>query len=237
MKKTSNILLMIAAFNEEENLESVVDNLIENYPQYDYVIINDGSRDQTAAICKRKKYNYINEPINLGIGGAIQTGYRYAREMGYDIAVQIDGDGQHDPAYLDDVTRPILEDKADYVIGSRFINKEGFQSSVTRRIGIKFLSGLITVLCFKHVRDVTSGYRAVNKFLINVYADNYPIDYPEPEAIVDATMRRKRILEVPVIMREREGGTSSINLRRSVYYMIKVTLDIIVCRISYGIRR
>lgn len=237
MKRTSNILLMIAAYNEEENLESVVDNLIENYPQYDYVIINDGSNDHTAAICKRKKYNYINEPINLGIGGAIQTGYRYAREMGYDIAVQIDGDGQHDPAYLEDVTRPILEDKADYVIGSRFINKEGFQSSATRRIGISILSWLITILCFKRVKDVTSGYRAVNKSLIRIYADNYPIDYPEPEAIVDANMRRKRILEVPVIMKEREGGTSSINFRRSVYYMIKVTLDIIVCRISYGIRR
>ncbi|MCR5100200.1 MAG: glycosyltransferase family 2 protein [Butyrivibrio sp.] len=235
--KKSKVLLMIAAYNEEENLESVIDNLIDNYPQYDYVVINDGSRDNTAAICKKRKYNFINVPINLGIGGAIQTGYRYAREYGYDIAVQLDGDGQHDPAYLDDVIEPILDGDADYVIGSRFIHKEGFQSSFTRRIGIKFLSGLITVLTFRHIKDVTSGFRAVNKFLINVYADNYPIDYPEPEAIVDAVMRRQKIMEVPVVMREREKGTSSINLKRSFYYMIKVTLDIIVCRISYGVRR
>ncbi|WP_026664615.1 glycosyltransferase family 2 protein [Butyrivibrio sp. FC2001] len=236
-KKKSDVLIIIPAYNEAENIENIIDEITTGYPQYDYVVVNDGSSDNTAKILKARGFNHINCPINLGIGGAIQTGYRYAKEKDYEIAVQIDGDGQHDPAYIEQIIAPILEKKADYVIGSRFVNKEGFQSSVTRRMGIRFLSGLITVLCFYRVKDVTSGFRAVNKFFIDVFSDNYPIDYPEPEAIMDAVMRRKKILELPVIMRERETGKSSINFKRSIYYMIKVTMDIIVCRISYGIRR
>ncbi|MBE5860008.1 MAG: glycosyltransferase family 2 protein [Butyrivibrio sp.] len=236
-KTQSDVLIIIPAYNESENIENIVDEIITGYPQYDYVVVNDGSSDNTAKILKKRGYNHINCPINLGIGGAIQTGYRYAREKEYKIAVQIDGDGQHDPAYIQDIITPIQKGEADYVIGSRFVTKEGFQSSAARRVGIRFLSGLITLLCFKRVKDVTSGFRAVNSFFINAFADNYPIDYPEPEAIMDAVMRRKRILELPVVMRERETGKSSINFKKSVYYMIKVTLDIIVCRISYGIRR
>ncbi|WP_026527603.1 glycosyltransferase family 2 protein [Butyrivibrio sp. VCD2006] len=235
--KNSDVLIIIPAYNESENIENIVDEITTGYPQYDYVVVNDGSSDDTARILKKRGYNHINCPINLGIGGAIQTGYRYAKANDYEIAVQIDGDGQHDPAYIAEIIAPIEKGEADYVIGSRFVNKEGFQSSFTRRLGIHFLSGLITVLCFHRVKDVTSGFRAVNRFFINVFAENYPIDYPEPEAILDAIMRRKRILELPVVMRERETGKSSINFKKSIYYMIKVTLDIIVCRISYGIRR
>lgn len=231
------VLLIIPAYNEEENIEKVVNNLIQNYPQYDYVVVNDGSRDHTEEICIRNHYNLISLPINLGIGGAVQTGYRYALQNHYDIAIQIDGDGQHDIAYVEKLIEPILSGEADIAIGSRFIEKEGFQSSVTRRMGISFLSGLIHVLCFKRVKDVTSGFRAVDKEFIEVYAENYPSDYPEPEAIVVAIMHRGRIEEIPVVMKERMGGSSSINLRRSVYYMIKVTLAILVCRISFGIRR
>ena len=231
------ILIMIAAYNEEENIERVVDHLTSHYPKYDYVIINDGSTDRTAEMIAERGYNYLLLPMNLGIGGAIQTGYRYAREYGYDIAVQMDGDGQHDPAYLDVLTAPIINGEADYCIGSRFIDKEGFQSSAMRRMGIRFLSDLICVLAFRRILDVTSGFRAVGRELIEIYADDYPDDYPEPKAIIDAVMRRCRIKEVPVVMREREGGRSSINTWRSVYYMIKVSLDIIICRISYGIRR
>lgn len=235
--KKSDVLIIVPAYNESENITKIVEEIRDNYPQFDYVVVNDGSSDNTGEICKKHGYNHINCPINLGIGGAIQTGYRYAKEMNYEIAVQIDGDGQHDPAYIEEIIKPIIEDKADYVIGSRFVENEGFQSSFARRAGIHFFSFLIMVLCFKRVKDVTSGFRAVNRFFINVFADYYPIDYPEPEAIVDAVMRGKRILELPVIMRERDGGKSSINLKRSVYYMIKVTLNMIVCRISYGVRR
>ncbi len=231
------ILLIIPAYNEAENIEKVVNNLIQNYSQYDYVIVNDGSRDETEEICLKNHYQVLNLPLNLGIGGAVQTGYRYALKNHYDIAIQIDGDGQHDIAYVEKLIEPIISGDADITIGSRFIEKEGFQSSVTRRMGISFLSGLIHVLCFKKVKDVTSGFRAVNKKFIKLYAENYPSDYPEPEAIVAAIMHRGKIIEVPVVMKERAGGSSSINLRRSIYYMIKVTLAIFVSRISFGIRR
>lgn len=231
------VLLIIPAYNEAENIEKVVNDLIQNYPQYDYVIVNDGSRDETEEICLKNHYQMLSLPLNLGIGGAVQTGYRYALKNHYDIAIQIDGDGQHDIAYVEKLIEPIISGRADITIGSRFIEREGFQSSVTRRMGISLLSGLIHVLCLKKVRDVTSGFRAVNEKFIKIYAENYPSDYPEPEAIVAAIMHRGRIAEVPVIMKERAGGSSSINLKRSVYYMIKVTLAILVCRISFGIRR
>ena len=187
-------------------------------PQYDYLIINDGSTDDTLRICEREHFRYLDLPINLGIGGAVQAGYVYAHKNDYDIAVQMDGDGQHD-------------------IGSRFLKKEGFQSSQSRRIGIGILSLLIRLTTGHRVMDVTSGYRAVNRKFIDIYAKDYPTDYPEPEAIVTAFMHRGRVLEVPVKMKAREGGTSSITLRKSVYYMIKVTLAILVCRLSYGVRR
>lgn len=233
----SKVLIIIPAYNESQNIEKVVDNIVENYPQYDYIVINDGSKDNTREVCRKRKYQYVNLSINLGIGGAVQTGYKYARDKGYDVAVQIDGDGQHDIAFLEEML-PILEqNEADIVIGSRFINKDGFQSSAIRRFGINFLSGLIWICTGKHIKDVTSGFRAVNKWFINYYADNYPIDYPEPEAIIAAIMNGKRIKEYPVIMKERAGGTSSIKMFGSVYYMIKVTLAILICRISFGVRR
>ena len=231
------ILLIIPAYNEADNIGRVVENLIRNFPQYDYVIVNDGSSDGTGELCMEKGYQVLNLPINLGIGGAVQTGYRYALKYGYDIAVQLDGDGQHDASYVKRLIEPLLAGEADVVIGSRFLRREGFQSSRSRRIGINILSDLIWLCTGKRIRDVTSGFRAVNRKFISIYAEDYPSDYPEPEAIITAVMHRGRVAEVPVVMKEREGGTSSITLRRSVYYMIKVTLAILVKRISYGIRR
>lgn len=244
-KKDIKVLIIIPAYNEEESIEEVIDHLLSqpmtgvfaDRLSVDYLIINDGSKDSTLEICGEHHFQYLNLPINLGIGGAVQTGYMYAKRNGYDIAVQMDGDGQHDIAYLEDMLRPLLEEKADIVIGSRFLEKEGFQSSVFRRMGIRFLSFLILITTGKKIMDVTSGFRAVNKRFINIYVNDYPTDYPEPEAIVTAIMNRGRIVEVPVQMRAREGGNSSITFRKSVYYMIKVTLAILVCRLSYGIRR
>lgn len=237
MEENVKILLIIPAYNEADNIGRVVENLIRNFPQYDYVVVNDGSTDETGSLCVEKGYHVLNLPINLGIGGAVQTGYRYALKYGYDIAVQLDGDGQHDAADIGDVIRPLLNDEADVTIGSRFLKKEGFQSSRSRRAGINILSNLIWLCTGKRVRDVTSGFRAVNRRFISIYAEDYPSDYPEPEAIITAVMHRGRVTEVPVVMKERKGGTSSINFRKSVYYMIKVTLAILVKRISYGIRR
>lgn len=233
----NNVLIIIPAYNESQNIERVVDNIIQNYPQYDYVVINDGSKDKTRDICKTRGYQYINLSVNLGIGGAVQTGYKYARDKGYDIAVQIDGDGQHDVVYLAGMVDIIDKKEADIVIGSRFIEKEGFQSSVSRRIGINILSFFILLCTGKRIKDVTSGYRVVNKGFIEIYADDYPIDYPEPEAIIEAIMHGGTIKEYPVIMKERIGGKSSINFVKATYYMIKVSLAILVRRISYGVRR
>lgn len=233
----NKVLIIIPAYNESQNIEKVTENIIKNYPQYDYVIINDGSKDKTRDICRDRNFEFINLSINLGIGGAVQTGYKYARDKGYDVAVQIDGDGQHDVSYLEKMLEKIDNNEADVVIGSRFIEKEGFQSSIMRRIGINILSILILMCTGKRIKDVTSGYRVVNKKFIDIYADDYPMDYPEPEAIISAIMYGGKIVEVPVAMRERLAGESSINPIKSVYYMVKVTLAIVIRRISYGVRR
>lgn len=233
----AKVLIIIPAYNESENIESVMRHLLDTAPQYDYLIVNDGSTDDTLGICESAYFSYLDLPINLGIGGAVQAGYVYARKNGYDIAVQMDGDGQHDIAYLENMLRPILDGEADIVIGSRFLEKEGFQSSQSRRIGIGILSLLIRLTTGKRIMDVTSGFRAVNKMFIDIYARDYPTDYPEPEAIVTAIMHRGRVMEIPVRMKAREGGTSSITLRKSVYYMVKVTLAIMIGRLSYGFRR
>lgn len=237
MKERTKCLIIIPAYNEADNIEKVVNNLISNYWQYDYVIINDGSTDSTKEICEKNHYNILNLPINLGIGGAVQTGYRYAEEKGYSMAVQIDGDGQHDVSYLEDMLRLIEEGQADCVIGSRFVEKEGFQSSAVRRIGIRCLSTLGWLLTGVRVKDITSGYRVVNKKFIHIFADDYPSDYPEPEAMVIAAIHGGRIVEYPVVMQERTGGESSITLKKSIYYMIKVTIAMLIRRLSFGVRR
>lgn len=230
-------LLIIPAYNEAENIEKVVDNIVQNYPQYDYVIINDGSKDETEKICLSKGYQVLNLPINMGIGGAVQTGYCYARDNDYDIAVQIDGDGQHDVSFLEGMVKLIEDEEADVVIGSRFVEKEGFQSSQLRRVGIKFLSNWAKILTGVRVRDITSGYRVINRNFIRIFAEDYPSDYPEPEAMIIAAIYGGKIKEYPVVMRERENGESSITLKKSVYYMIKVTLAMFIRRLSFGVRR
>lgn len=230
-------LIIIPAYNEARNIEKVVNNLVEKYPQYDYVIVNDGSVDDTKKICKDRKYEVLNLPINMGIGGAVQTGYRYAKDNDYDAAVQIDGDGQHDVAYLEEMLKLIENGQADVVVGSRFVKKEGFQSSYFRRLGIRFLSSLGWILTGVRLRDITSGYRVINRYFIQAFADDYPADYPEPEAMVIAAVHGGKIVEYPVMMKERENGESSITLKKSVYYMCKVSLAMIIRRISFGIRR
>ena len=229
------ILIIIPAYNESENIERVIDDLIENYPQYDYLVVNDCSKDDTEEILKRRGYNYISLPFNLGIGGAVQSGYLYAEQNGYDIAIQLDGDGQHDPAYIEKLIEPILNGEADMAIGSRFIEKEGFQTSFMRRLGINLIRIIIKLCCGIKVTDTTSGFRATSKRLTSYFAKNYAQDYPEPEAIVAASLNGFVVKDVPVQMREREGGVSSINARRSLYYMIKVSLALIILRI--GVRK
>ena len=233
----SKVLLIIPAYNEEESLRSLIEEIKTVCSGMDYLVVNDCSSDDTESLLEELGANYISLPCNMGIGGAVQSGYRYAAQNGYDIAIQIDGDGQHDVRFVKDMVKLIEDKQADVVIGSRFIDKEGFQSSQARRIGIRILSMLIRLMCGAKVKDVTSGFRAVNRRFIELFAENYPDDYPEPEVIVTAKLYGAVIKELPVVMRERTTGKSSINLKRSIYYMIKVSLAIIICRISLGFRR
>ncbi len=225
------ILVMIPAYNEQDNILNTLQDLNTHFPEGDALVINDCSKDQTKRILENNRINYLDLSSNLGIGGAVQAGYLYAQKQGYDIAIQFDGDGQHDAAYLRDLVRPLADDTADIAIGSRFIEKEGFQSSGARRAGITILSHLIRFLCGVRVLDVTSGMRAVNRKYILAYADRYTQDYPEPEAILYAGHTGARIQEVPVQMRERENGSSSISAFKSAYYMIKVSIGLIVDRL------
>ena len=233
----SKILIIIPAHNEEISIKQVIEHCKSKCSNCDVLVVNDYSRDHTEKVLDEEGVAYISFPINLGIGGAVQAGYRYAQKYDYDIAIQVDGDNQHDVSYVQGMVELIENEEADIVIGSRFIKREGFQSSATRRIGINFLSGLIWLCTGRRIYDVTSGFRAVNRYFIEFYADRYPDDYPEPEAIVAAVMHHGIIKELPVMMKEREGGTSSITFRRSIYYMIKVSLAVIISRISFGIRR
>lgn len=234
---TSRVLIIIPAHNEEANIKRVIEACKSKCPYCDFLVVNDCSQDKTELILDSENVTYISLPINLGIGGAVQAGYRYARKHNYDIAIQVDGDNQHDVSFIHDMIRTIEEEDIDIVIGSRFIRKEGFQTSAPRRMGINFLSFLIFLCTGERVYDVTSGFRAVNRYFIDFYANSYPDDYPEPEAIVAAVMHKGKIKEIPVIMHERDGGKSSITFKRSIYYMIKVSLAIVICRISFGIRR
>ena len=232
------ILVIIPCFNEEKSIHDVIDNIMrhaENDFTYnmeiDYLVINDCSTDSTLQMLQENRFHFLNLPVNLGIGGCMQAGFLYAHEKGYDIAIQHDGDGQHDVAFFADVIGPIKNGEADIVIGSRFIENEGFQSSGIRRLGINLLSGIIKICTGRKLNDVTSGYRAINKKYIKFFSMNYAQDYPEPESIVDAIRNGAVICEVPVIMQERKEGKSSIGALKSVYYMIKVSLAILLHRV------
>lgn len=221
-------LIIIPAYNEEQNMDFVVADIHQYASDFDYVIINDCSRDGMSALCCLHGYNYIDLPVNLGIGGCVQTGYLYAQQHNYDIAVQFDGDGQHDAAYLDSMFQAMMEQNSDIIIGSRFLQRGGFQSSVMRRGGIKFLAWLIKVLNKKEIKDVTSGLRMVNRKVIDDFCRYYPTDYPEPETIAACLRRGYTVDEFPVEMRERQEGQSSINMPSAAYYMIKVSLSILI---------
>ena len=220
-------LIIIPAYNESANIENTVKDIVNNAPDFDYVIINDCSTDNTLEICERNGFNVVNLPLNLGIGGAVQTGYRYAYNNGYDIAVQVDGDGQHDPAFLTKMAEVMVAEKADMLIGSRFLEKEGFQSSRVRRMGITYFTWLIKLFTRKKITDPTSGLRMINSDIIEIFAESYPRGYPEPESVVHVIRLGKNVREIPVIMRERQGGKSSIRFFSSIYYMIKVTVAIL----------
>lgn len=220
-------LIIIPAYNESEAILSTVETIRREAQDFDYLVVNDCSTDSTKQILEEHRLNFLDLPVNLGIGGAVQTGYMYAYRHGYDMAVQVDGDGQHDPAFLKTMADHLEKHHCDMVIGSRFIRKEGFQSSRARRMGIQWFSWLIRMMTGVTITDPTSGLRMVGRRGMELFSKDYPRDYPEPETIVTLLNRNLKIEEIPVIMRERQGGTSSINLKKSVYYMVKVSLAIL----------
>lgn len=225
------ILIIIPAYNEENTIETLLKEIQSlNIKGIQPLVINDCSTDHTSYLARQAGAKVIDLPCNLGIGGAVQTGYKYALKNGYDIAIQVDGDGQHDPKYIPQLIEPLLNGEADIVIGSRYIEKVGFQSTFLRRLGINYFCKLIQLLTKIRVTDPTSGFRACNKKVIKLLAESYPKDYPEPESIVYLNRFNCKVAEIPVVMRARAGGVSSINLNRSIYYMFKVSLAIIIDR-------
>ena len=220
------VLIIIPAYNEEESIEKTVATVTEKVPFCDYVVINDGSTDRTGAICRRAGINHITLIENLGIGGAVQTGYKYARDHGYDYAIQIDGDGQHDPLFIPALLK-VSEEGVNLVVGSRFIKHEGFQSSALRRIGIRFYAGLVSLLGRSKVTDTTSGMRVADKSVIALFAERYPADFPETETVLTVLRRGLSVKEVPVVMKERAGGVTSITPIKSIYFMLKVTIALV----------
>lgn len=226
------VLIIIPAYNEEENIKKTVNKVInlktDKKYKVDYIVINDGSKDNTLKICEENNFKVINLVCNLGIGGAVQTGYKYAYYNNYDVAIQFDGDGQHDENYIINLLKEI-EKGNDLVIGSRFIKKlSKFTSTTTRKLGIKILSIFIKIFSGKKIYDPTSGFRAANKKVIKFFAYNYPTEYPEPSSVTELIKLGYSINEIPVEMHEREFGTSSISLYKSVYYMISVCLSIML---------
>ena len=230
-------LVIIPCYNEEANILSVIANLQSVYPSADYLVVNDCSTDRSEVLLRNGSFQYITLPVNLGIGGGVQSGYMYAAEHNYDITVQMDGDGQHDPAYLSTLVDPVARGECDMCVGSRFITKEGFQTSRLRRMGILLLSRLIRLLSGTDIKDVTSGFRACGRELTCFFARNYAQDYPEPEAILSARLAGYSIHEMPVVMQERMGGKSSINTIKGAYYMLKVSLSLLTLRIIWSGRK
>jgi glycosyltransferase involved in cell wall biosynthesis len=223
-------LAIVPAFNEEASVGRVIDEIRAFDPGFEIAVIDDGSTDRTAGVAADRGAYVIRLPFNLGIGGAVQTGYRFAFERAYDVAVQVDGDGQHDPAELPKILAPVLSGEADLVVGSRFASNTAaaYRSSALRRVGIRLFAKGVSAVVRQRVTDTTSGFRAVNRKGIALFAADYPHDYPEVEATVMCVKHKLRLKEVPVDMRARSGGRSSITAARSAYYMVKVLLAIFV---------
>jgi glycosyltransferase involved in cell wall biosynthesis len=222
------VLIIIPAYNEEGSVGKVIEGIRRHLPRADILIVNDGSKDLTSKKARGYEATVLDLPFNLGIGGAMQVGYKYAYEKGYDVAIQVDADGQHDPKEIPKLLRALEEKKIDMAIGSRFIGDLGYRSSTMRRIGISIFSQVISMIVGQRITDPTSGFRASNRKAIQLFASNYPQDYPEPEAVVLLHQCRLKMGEVPVEMSQRYSGESSITKIRSVYYVVKVLLAIIV---------
>jgi glycosyltransferase involved in cell wall biosynthesis len=228
MNSSNKILIIVPAYNEERSIESVIERIHDHFPEGDILVVNDGSTDLTSEKAKGASAVVLDLPINLGIGGAVQTGYQYAYEKGYEIAVQVDGDGQHDPKEIPKLIEVLEKKEADVAIGSRFVGVPSYKGSAMRKVGISVLAQVISVMTGQKVTDPTSGFRAASRKAIRLFAHNYPQDYPEPEVIVLLSRCGLKVKEVPATVYQRESGESSITKIRAIYYMVKVLLAIFV---------
>ena len=224
----NKVIVIIPAFNEESSIASVIESVRREAPGLDIVVVDDGSSDATLSIARGLGVKVLAQKFNLGIGATMQTGYKYARANGYEIAVQFDGDGQHPAEQITELIEPIVDGTADVVVGSRFLGRGDYKPSMSRGAGIAIFSKLVSVIIREKVTDTTSGFRAVSRDVIEFYCVNYPDDYPEVEALVLLHKKGFIIVEIPVTMVERTGGSSSITPLRSAYYMVKVLLAIFV---------
>jgi len=220
------VLVIIPVFNEEETLRGVILGIRVSLPDADILVVNDGSTDSTSNIARKEGVLVLEHPYNMGIGATMQTGFLYALRNGYDIAIQVDGDGQHYPDFLPSLIKPLLEGHCDLMIGSRYLSDGGFKSTLLRKLGIKFFSSLIWIFTGKRVTDPTSGFRAMDRKTLELFSVEYPPDYPEVEAIISAHKKGLHFQETPVAMRDRQGGASSIGFLSALYYMVKVTLSV-----------
>ncbi|MDZ7344306.1 MAG: glycosyltransferase family 2 protein [candidate division KSB1 bacterium] len=221
-------LVIVPALNEEKNIGQVVDEILSAGLDLDVLVIDDGSVDRTGVIARSHGAKVITLPFNLGIGGAVQTGLKYAYRQGYDVAIQIDGDGQHIPAEIPRLLAPLERQEAEACIGSRYLGPRHYRTPFMRRLGMLIFSAVNSMLIGQRITDNTSGFRAFNRRAIAFLSAHYPTDYPEPETVVMLGRNGFRLQEVGVKMRQRRAGESSINSLRAIYYMIKVLLAILI---------
>jgi glycosyltransferase involved in cell wall biosynthesis len=225
---TMRKLAIVPAYNEEGSVALVVAAINEHAPGFDVLVVDDGSTDRTRSRAEQAGATVLQHPFNLGIGGAVQTGFKYASRNGYEVAVQIDGDGQHDPTYVPQMLELLHSDGVDIVCGSRFREHAGYGVPLRRRLGITIFSVMLSLIVRQRVTDPTSGFRMTNRRGIELFARDYPHDYPEVEAIVMMHSHRLRMRELPVRMSERISGRSSITNTLGAYYMVKVVLAVLV---------
>lgn len=228
MNKKAKVLVIIPAYNEETNIASIINEVREKASQADILVVDDGSKDKTAEIARHLDVRVVSHPFNLGIGGAVQTGLMIAKKWGYDIAVQVDGDGQHDPAFVYTLIKPIAEEKADISIGSRYLNNANVNISLMRHIGVRFFSWLTTKISGRQITDCSSGFRALSKRAIGLFAYEYPVDFPDAEALIFASRAGLKLVEIPVKFRGRNGGKSSLHLWRFLWYPIKEGFSVVM---------
>jgi hypothetical protein len=216
-----DVLVIIPALDEEQSLPGIIEGIRRVAPWVDLLVVDDGSRDATAELSRARGVPVLRHAVNLGVGAALQTGFRYAVERGYAIGVQLDADGQHDPADLEALVAPVREGRCDVAIGSRYVRRTAYRTPRMRRLGMLMFSAVVWLAVRQRVTDTTSGYRAYGRRVMGVCQHDFPRDFPDAPLIIALARRGFRFLEVPVEMREREAGRSFYTLGKSLYYPYK----------------